>query len=77
MRRNWLRGVMDYNCRKPKCERGMLTGGSAKIEVLGREYQGVALRRLGRSYSPLFKYSGGLGNMYTYLPRISDYYAST
>ena len=43
---------MDYNCRKPKYERGMLTGGSAKIEVLGREYQGVALRRLGRSYSP-------------------------
>ena len=61
MCRNWSRGV-DYNRRKPKDERGMLMEVQ-KIEVLGGEYYDVALRGLGRSYSPLFKYSGGLGNI--------------
>ena len=36
--KNWLRGVMDYDRRKPKYERGMLRGGSEKIEVLGGEH---------------------------------------
>ena len=56
--RNWSRGV-DYNRRKPKDECGMLMEAQ-KIEVLGGEYYGVALRGLGRSYSPLFKYFGRL-----------------
>ena len=73
--RNWSMGV-DYNRRKPKYKRGMLMEVQ-KIEVLGGEYYGVALRGLGRSYSPLFKYSGGLGNMYTYFPQISNHYTST
>ena len=45
MCRNWSRDV-DYNRRKPKYERGMLMEVQ-KIEVLGGEYYGVALRQSG------------------------------
>ena len=36
--RNWLRGVMVYNCGKPKYKHGMLRGGGVKAEILGGEY---------------------------------------
>ena len=74
MCKNWSRGVMDYNRRRLKYEHGMLMGGSEKDQGSGR-------RVLGRGVTPIgeviLKYSGGLGNMYTYFPRISDYYTST
>ena len=47
MHRNWLRGVMDYNCRRPKYERGMLTGGSAKDRGSGRRVLGYGVTPIG------------------------------
>ena len=44
--RNWSRGVMDYNRRKPKYERGMLTGRNAKD-------WGFRRRVLGRGVTPI------------------------